>query len=162
MAGECTCSEELKIRSHLDHCPRCSREMEDLQEVDSFLDLLKPEEAPAGLVNSIMEAVEKNAAQNYPRGLTLEEAPAKYSVPGILRDVATAAAVALTVFWLGAGWFGNLASSAENGISEAVKHYVNYTGMAVNRAQSSMASINNDFVNSVDEFSVFKNLKSGK
>jgi len=73
-----------------------------------------------------------------------------------------AAAVAITVFWLGAGWFGNLASSAEYGISGAVKQYVSYVGMAINHTQSSMASINNDFFNSVDEYSVFKNLKSGK
>lgn len=135
LAGECTFSEEIKIKRHLDACPRCRRELEELKAVDGLLDWLTPDKAPPGLLDSIMEAVESTAAEQP------GAAPAKPALRVLLKDVSVAAAAAMAAFWIGTGFFGPASSSAEQKISGAVSSYVQYTGTAVNRAHSSISDI---------------------
>lgn len=149
----------MKIRSHLLYCRQCAQELEDLKAVDSLLDVLEPDQAPPGLFDSIMEAVENTAAGRSGRsnGHAAHRLPGpqpgKSAVAGLLRDLAAAAAVALTAFWLGTGWLAPLGPATETMVSKAVFNYVRYTGAAVSRAQNSM-----EFINNLDRISL-KNFK---
>lgn len=148
LAGECTPSEAARINSHLVNCPQCARELKDLRAVDNLLDLLEPEQAPAGLFESIMESVKTAPPDRYVAYRERdgngpgESGRRKAPLPGLIKDLTAAAAVALTVFWIGTGWLTPLAPVAQEKISNAVLGYVRYTGAAVNRAQDSIALIN--------------------
>lgn len=165
LAGECTSSEEIKIRSHLAGCSRCCRELEELQAVDSLLDSLPDEQEPPGLFGKIMSSVE-NLAVSPGSPLKIpaagrEPRQKRTTAPGLLRDVAAAAAVALIAAWLGSGWFGGVASTADNRITGAVFSYLHLTGVAVSQAHSSASAINSGLFSTVDRISFPKNITHG-
>ncbi len=169
LAGECTHYEEIKIERHLSYCPRCAQELKNLKEVDSLLDSLAFEMAPPDLFNSIMENVEKAAAgRNRQPERTLPDsasihAPAKRSLyPGVLRDLVSAAAAVIVIFWLGAGWFGSLTGAAEKNISRVVLSYVHFTGTALNQTQNSIYTLNNDLLSTMGKLNFSQNLSTGK
>ncbi|MHB8918964.1 MAG: anti-sigma factor [Desulfocucumaceae bacterium] len=153
LAGECTPSEEIKIRTHLAGCSRCCRELEELQAVDSLLDSLPDEQEPPGLFGEIMSSFENLAVSP---GSQL-----KIPAAGFFRDVAAAAAVALIAAWLGSGWFGGMASTADNRITGAVFSYLHLTGVAVSQAHSSASAINSGLFSTVDRISLPKNITHG-
>lgn len=166
LAGECTSSEEMKIRSHLLDCGRCARELEEFQALDGLLDILESDQAPPGLRNSIMEAVAKEsegagdqAADPQPGGRP--ELLRRPRAPGMLRDMAAAAAAVLAFLWLGAGWLGPLAATTESRVSGAVVSYVRFTGATVERAQVSMSLLNSDLLSTADRLSLPKNYRQG-
>lgn len=155
LAGECTPSEAVKIRTHLAGCPGCTRQLEDLEAVGSLLDTLEPGEAPPELKDAIMGAVEEiagtltvgaGAGKGGGRG---PAGPERRPTAALLRDLTAAAAVALVAVWLGSGWLGSLFSTAGDRFSGAVLSYVHFTGQAMNRAQVSVSSINRDFFSSL-------------
>jgi len=159
LAGECTPSEELAIRRHLGNCPGCAAELEDLESVGLLLDLLEPEPPPADLLGSIMAGIE-NTSEDKNKLPALRRRP-PYRPAGLFRDLAVAAAAALTVFWLGGSLLSPITSSADGKLSGAVNGYIRYTGVAVSRTNEAVSELNSGLFSSAGKFSPIKN-KTGK
>lgn len=160
LAGECTPSEELALRRHLGDCPVCAGELEGLESVCLLLNLLEPENPPAGLVGSIMESIENTAENKNKQSVAVQQKPA-HRPARLFRDLAVAAAAALAVFWLGGSLFGPVTSSAEGKLSGAVTGYVRYTGVAVSRTNQAVAELNSELFSTAGRFSPIKN-ETGK
>lgn len=159
LAGECTHSEEMKLRTHLAGCSGCSIVLEELKAVDSLLDLLEDEKAPGDLWGSIMYEVEKTAENR--KSLRAGYQKSSYSqhgssFTGLLRDIVTATAVALTAFWLGTGWLEPVTSTTEGKVSGAVTSYIRYTGAAVNMTQETITEINSGLFTTAEKLNPIK------
>lgn len=159
LTGECTYSEETKIRSHLAVCPQCTKELTELMYINSLLDDLSSQKAPPDLYISIMGTVEEmaeNSGNQFQGNSTcIRSRPAKgTAIPGMLRDLISAAAVALTLFWLGTGWISPLTATTENKISGAVLTYMYYTEVTLDRTKSSISVFNHSLFSAVDKLNM--------
>jgi len=167
LAGECRPSEEIRIRSHLAVCPGCARELEELKALDGLLDTLKPAQEPPDLLRQIMAGVEKAAGEAPALGEVIpgpgrpRPGSVRSTFPRTFRDLAAAVAVSLAISWLGGGWLGNLASYAGSGLTGAVTDYMRYTGLAMNRAQSSISAMNGEWQFKADRFKLPNNFRQG-
>lgn len=159
LAGECKPSEELALQRHLEDCPGCAGDLEDLKSVGLLLDLLEPEPPPADLLGSIMAGI-NNASENKNK-LPAIGRKTPYRPAGLFRDLAVAAAAALTVFWLGGSILSPITSSADGKLSGAVTGYIHYTGVAVSRTNQAVSELNSDLFSSAGRFSPIKN-ETGK
>lgn len=154
-AGECAPSEQQAIRRHLEDCPGCAREMQNLQSLDLLLDLLEPEVPPEGLADSIMAEIAGATGQKVPMRSNSHKKTAGSSL-GLLKDITVAAAAALAVFWIGGSVMGPVASSAGGKISGAVTSYVHFTGVAVSRTSQAVSDINQDLFYNAGKLSLPK------
>ena len=152
LAGECTPSEELALRRHLGDCPGCAGELEKLESVDGLLDLLEPESPPPGLLNLVMESVEKASANKRRAG---RQRPA-YRPAGLIKDITVAAAAALAVFWLGGNLCGPVTTSTQGRISGAVTSYMQYTEAAVSLTSQAVSEINSDLFSTAEKLNPAK------
>ncbi|MEW6183712.1 MAG: zf-HC2 domain-containing protein [Bacillota bacterium] len=140
-AGECRSSEAGEISEHLAGCGECSKELEDLRQIDYLLDLWQPDPAPRDLLNAVMENValsSRRAGHTLP---TMPE-PQKAGFPVTMRkpytvffDVVTAAAVCLALAWgLGPRLDGVEMTDTGKGVNAVVSSYVRTTDNVVTRA----------------------------
>lgn len=140
-AGECRSSEAGEISEHLAGCGECSKELEDLRQIDRLLDLWQPGPAPRDLLNAVMENVAQGGHRAGHPSKRMPE-PRKAGFPVTVRrpytvflDVVTAAAVCLALVW----GFGSRLDGAEmtntgNGVNAVVSSYVRTTDNVVTRA----------------------------
>jgi len=111
LAGELPSSEAAAIEKHLTGCPACAAELEEFQRLDRLLDLWQPEPAPDNFYEDVMAKVAQSAFPQ-PAG-TRSMSRKRHSLPAffkqpemlLLRDLLTAAAVSLAIFWSAGGWF---------------------------------------------------------
>lgn len=111
LAGELRSSEAAAIEKHLAGCPVCSAELEEFQRLDQLLDLWQPEPAPDNFYKEVMAEVAQSALPQ-PAG-TRSMKSKRHSLPAffkqpemlLLRDLLTATAVSLAIFWIAGGWF---------------------------------------------------------
>lgn len=158
ISRECTYSEETKIRSHLAACPRCTEELTELTYINNFLDNLSSQKAPPDLYANIMSTVEEMAEsyKNLSQEITscIRSQPPKGIPTSILRDLISAAAVALIIFWMGTGWISPLTATTENKISGAVLTYMYYTEVTLDRTKSSISVFNHSLFSAVDKLNM--------
>ncbi|KJS17329.1 MAG: hypothetical protein VR69_05770 [Peptococcaceae bacterium BRH_c4b] len=155
LAGDCPCYEEREIALHLSDCPDCSREMEELREVNLLLWQLPSRLAPPDFLDGVMAAIEgrehektgdpffnKAWTNTLPSRIHKKSSFSRRGW-GTLRDLALAAAVTLGVFWYGGSWFDNQhIISAGNKLDLAFRSYVHYSGDALNKACTNIENLN--------------------
>ncbi|MCG9967305.1 zf-HC2 domain-containing protein [Pelotomaculum terephthalicicum JT] len=130
LAGELRSSETAAIEKHLAGCPACAAELKELQRLDRLLDLWRPEPAPDNFWADVMAEAAQSAFPQ-PAG-TRSVNRQRYSLPtffkqpemSLLRDLLTAAAVSLAIFWGAGGWFdGRQMADYGNSINSVTSAY---------------------------------------
>jgi len=99
------------MEKHLAGCPACAAELKEFQRLDRLLELWRTEPAPDNFCADVMAEVAQTA---FPQPTATRSAnrrrhslPAFFKQPEmlLLRDLLTAAAVSLAIFWGAGGWF---------------------------------------------------------
>ena len=123
MDRECPSSEFVQLQEHLDNCTECLAELQEMRQLDYFLDLWKPDPSPPDLKEGILQALRQEPRMAEP---VLNR---WFRLP-LFRDLVFAAAVSLAVFWAGFSW-------------QAVPH-VNHAGKNINHMTTAYSRVVGD------------------
>ena len=123
MARECPSSESVQLQEHLDNCPECLAELEQMRQLDYFLNLWRPDPPPPDLKEGILQALRQESRVPKP---VLN----RWFRPPLFRDLVFAAVVSLAVFWAGFSW-------------QAISH-VNQAGKNINQMTTAYSQVVGD------------------
>ncbi|MTI81907.1 MAG: hypothetical protein FH758_13735 [Firmicutes bacterium] len=133
LASEHQLFDKAKLEKHLDNCPQCQGELEQLQALNNMLNSLPNQGAPASLKTDILATLSKPNSKSSP-----------INKGKLVRDLLAAAAVSLAIFWSGLPLFnGTDVDKVNQSFNKLAANYTQATGSIVNKTVNWVDKTNN-------------------